>query len=245
MDSDILSARISDGVMSAVSGSEKYIGFLSESDASKAVVMARNANVKCVLFGGYDGADRVFAAFIPDYLSEKDIEFPICPITFRYRTCDSLSHRDFLGALMGIGIERDTVGDILIEQGRAVVFVAKSVENYVLTQITKVGRVGVAVESGYSSYLPQKNGFQELRFTAASDRADAVIAGLCKTSRSDSASLIADHMVFVDSVELVKPTAKIKAGSVVSVRGKGKFVIQDLLGTTKKGRIIINAKKYI
>lgn len=82
--------------------------------------------------------------------------FPICGIEFSFRKCDRLTHRDFLGSLMSLGIERETVGDILVEDGRAVVFVKAELSDYVKSQISKVGRVGVKVDDADLSKLPQE-----------------------------------------------------------------------------------------
>ena len=87
--------------------------------------------------------------------------FPICGIEFSFRKCDRLTHRDFLGSLMSLGIERETVGDILVEDGRAVVFVKAELSDYVKSQISKVGRVGVKVDDADLSKLPQGRGVEE------------------------------------------------------------------------------------
>lgn len=241
----MLSARISDAVKSAASGTEKYLGFLGTADTSLALKAAKTAGVETAVFGGYDGAERVYVGFLPEWLSADNASFPIAPVTFSYRERDTLSHRDFLGTLMALGIERDTVGDILIEKGRAVVFVSESIAKFVLTQCSKVGRVGVTLTSGCTYPLPERGGLEEIKITVSSERVDAVVASLCKTSRNTAAAMIADGTVFIDGIEANKPTTQVREGTGLVVRGYGRFIIEAFSGTTKKGRLVINAKKYI
>lgn len=245
MDLSLLNARISDAVVSASSGAEKYLGFLGISGASEALKAAEKAGVECRLFGGYDGAERTYAAFLPEWMDPSDAKFPISAVTFSFRECDSLSHRDFLGTLMGLGIERDTVGDILIEKGRAVVFVSNSILKFVLSECDRVGRVGVKLSEGAEFPFPGKGSFEEMSVTVASDRIDAVVAAICKCSRANSVSLISDGNVFINGIEVMKTTVSVKEKSNITVRGYGRFIIDSFAGSTKKGRLKINVKKYI
>lgn len=156
-----------------------------------------------------------------------------------------LSHRDILGSLMALGIKRETVGDILIEEGRAVAFVSDDVKEYILDQVEKIGRVGVNITDGCTFPLPEGDKLEEFTGTAASDRIDCVAAALCGLSRSKVCELIAAGLITVNSVPVSKPTKSVAAGDVISVRGKGRYIAVSLDGRTKKDRIVIKYKKYI
>ena len=129
------------------------------------------------------------------------------------------------------------MGDILIEEGRAVAFVSDDVKEYILNQVEKIGRVGVNMTEGCSFPLPEGDRLEEFTATAASDRIDCIAATLC--------GLIAAGLITVNSVSVSKPTKSIAAGDVISVRGKGRYIAVSLDGRTKKDRIIIKYKKYI
>jgi len=121
--SDIsLKNRIADAAkLSEIRSIPKFCGFLSAAEATEAETVL--SNKKHLYFGGYDGAERTVVGILPNWMEEAAAEFPIIPLTFRYRRQDTLSHRDFLGSLMALGIKRSTVGDILVGEGIAVIFV--------------------------------------------------------------------------------------------------------------------------
>lgn len=243
MDIKLLPARIDDlKQMSQKTNSPKFIGFLTAEETATAVKQFSHGE-KYSLSGGYDSAERVMLGVLPDWCDEPI--FPIQAITFTYRQCDSLSHRDFLGALMALGITRESVGDILIESGRAVAFVATDVSKFILTQIDKVGNVGVTLASGYTVPLPQSGQKQSLSATVASVRLDCVVAAICNMSRTQAAEKIADGFVSVNSVCVTKPTLNIKSQDKITVRQRGKFEIVTCDEFSKKGRIILKYNKYI
>lgn len=243
MDIKLLPARIDDlKGLCAKSNSPKFIGFLTAEEAAVAVKQFKSDD-KYSLFGGYDNAERVMLGILPDWCDEP--QFPIKAITFTYRECDALSHRDFLGALMALGITRETVGDILVERGRAVAFVLDDVSKFVFTQINKIGNVGVALTEGYTAPLPNLSQKQSFSVTVASTRLDCVVASLCGMSRGQATEQIADGCVSVNSVCVTKPTVNIRAEDKVTVRKRGKFEIKTCDEFSKKGRIILKYNKYI
>ena len=243
MDIKLLPARIDDlKQLCAKTNSPKFIGFLTADELAVAVRQFK-AGEKYCSFGGYDGAERTMLAVLPDWCDEP--VFPLEAITFTYRGCDRLAHRDFLGALMALGITRETVGDILIEDGRAVVFAAVDVAKFILTQIDKVGNVGVALSEGFSAPLPQISKKQTFTVTVASTRLDCVVAALCGVSRKTAAEKIADGDVAINSASVTKPTANVAAENKITVRHKGKFDIVSCDSYSKKGRIILKYDKYL
>ncbi len=241
---DIFKARLADAIRAAVAGEEKYVGFLTESEASEALTMAKTAGIRAYLFGGYENAERVFAAFLPEWSDIDSLSFPMSAVTFSYRECDKLTHRDFLGSILALGVERNTVGDILVEDGRAVMFLANSVMPYVISQCNKVGRVGVKLTEGCELPLPACAKFKDMSFTVPSVRLDAVLAGLCRTSRGVAAGFIESKAVLLNGMVTDKVSAPVREGDKISARGQGKFLLCDISSTTKKGRTIVRAKKY-
>lgn len=244
MDSTLLTARIKD-VSERVIKTEtpQFLGFLSEDSAQIAADMLKNSSVKFSFYGGYSDAKRVYLACLPDWC--ENFEYPISAITLKYNKAYTLSHRDFLGAVIALGIDRDKIGDILIESGRAVMFLSREIAPFVKEQLTKVGRVGVAVEDGFCPPLPVISLKKEFTDTVASTRLDCVVASLCSISRNTATELINDKRVILNSFTQQKATVKVSSGDTVSVRGKGKYEIISTDELSKKQRIILKYTKYI
>ncbi|MBR7133601.1 MAG: hypothetical protein IKD04_08745 [Clostridia bacterium] len=244
MDTELLVARIKDTAdICDKTQKPKFLGFLSAEEAVLAERLLKTSIVSFKLFGGYEDAQRVMLGCFPDWVENR--KFPITPITFTYRPVDTLSHRDFLGSLMALGLKREAVGDILIEQGKAVVFVTDEVADYIINQIQKIGRTGVISQLGYCSPLPQAGVLAEFSDTIASERLDCVISALCKISRGAAVEKISEGYVRVNSVLCEKITRTVVEGDVITVRGNGKFVADSLSDKTKKNRIVFKYRKYI
>ncbi len=244
MDSSLFRARIGDTAsLCRKTDSPRYLGFLSEEEAAFAAGVLRRKDCRFSFWGGYDGARRVILACFPDWCEQP--AFPIVAVTLQYRKTDILFHRDVLGALMALGIERETVGDILIGSGRAVVFVMSEIEPYILSQVKKVGGVGVTVRSGCNFPLPEGDRLVELTVTASSLRLDCVVAALCGLSRTAAKEMVEQGLVFLHSVPCEKIIKTVESGDILTVRGKGKFILGDVSGKTKKGRTVICYRKYM
>ena len=224
----------------------KFSGFLTPSEST--IIESSIKAPNCFFFGGYPGAERRIFAALPDYVVEPFSDFPISVLKFQYRKTDKLSHRDFLGSFMATGITRESIGDICVADGFALVFVQKDISGYLLEQITKVGNVGVFGTyvdlSAIDEFLPTSKTIP-ISFTVSSLRLDAILCGLVGCSRNKAESYINDGLVFVNSFEVTKVTKAIKNGDIVTLRGTGKYLITDCDGISKKGRHIIAADKYI
>lgn len=246
MEKELLSARIFDAIdISVKQNKYKAVGFLSEEEAALAFSVASSANARFAFYGGYGGALRTMFVALPDWADNADNCDFIVPITFSYRKIDKLSHRDFLGTLMALGITRETVGDILVEEGRAVVFLSKEIARYVTEQVSKVGGVGVALSEGFSLPLPNVSELVQFSGTVASARLDSVVGELAKTSREKAKALINEGLVICNSVVCEKVTLSVNGGDKISIRGFGRFVIDSCDEQTKKGRFILKYSKYI
>ncbi len=246
METELIIPRIRDAIrLCDTSSMPKFVGFLTASEAAIAAEFVSKLGCNAELFGGYDGAERVYFGIFPDWCEDKDAFFPIATVTFSYRRQDKLTHRDFLGALMALGIERQTVGDILIEEGRAIAFLSRDIVKCVLSGITKVASVGVSLSEGFQYPLPGASSMKEITDTVASTRLDCIVAALLKCSRGQAATFIEDGLVAVNSVCVEKTVKAVRNGDKITVRGKGKFVIDSVEDRTRKDRIILKAKKYM
>lgn len=246
MDEQLLTAKVRDALrLCSTSGMFRSVGFLSQSEASFISSLPILKGEKYAFFGGYDDAERVYFIAMPEWLDDPADAFLAEAFTFTYRKNDKLSHRDFLGTLMSLGITREKVGDILLEEGRAVVFVADSISSYVSSQIEKVGGVGVTVTKGFELPLPGFGKLADFSDTVASLRLDCVVAALLNTSREKAKEVILEKRVAVNSVITDKITFCPDEFAKISVRGVGKFILSGASQHTKKGRIILNYKKYV
>ena len=167
-------------------------------------------------------------------------EFPVSALEFRYRNCDKLTHRDFLGDLMSLGIERETVGDILVEDGRTIVFIKSELKDYIVSQISKIGNVGVKISDADLSNLPKGRGTEDLSLVVSSLRLDNIVAAVTGLSREKTKSLIFAGNVSLNYIQTMNVSQLVAEGDVLIIRGKGKYILNAVMGETKKGRIRIS-----
>ena len=227
-------------------GAPQFVGFLDERQAALAESEAKKAGcgrARCC--GGYEDAERVILGIFPEDREPERSAFPIVPLTAAYRPCDRLTHRDFLGSLMALGIERSTLGDVLVEDGRAVIFAHKDIAPYILSQMEKVGRVGVALTEGAQNPYPSGRGFQRIEGTIPSMRLDAVIAAVLHISREKSAALILSGQVQLRFTPAQSLSAQVGAGDKLSIRGYGRYTMEQIGVITRKGRYKFSVRKYI
>lgn len=243
---EFLEARLFDAVRQCeVRDIPRYVGFLDSAGAAVAVNAADRSKVGYLLFGGYEDAERVCFGVFPDRLEPSCDGFPIVKLKILNKSGAKLRHGDFLGALMALGIERDTVGDILVGEKTSFVFVIESVAEFIVSQLLKIGSCGVEVSVDTTDELPQSAGFAEMSDTVASKRLDCVVAALASCSRGQAAELIDSGLVAVNGLEVTKVTKEVYEKDVIAVRRKGKFAIDEISNVTKKGRLVLKYRKYI
>ena len=235
-------SKLDDGVYLCNKRQQPYFfPFLTEREQAIAKTYLDSICFKqYMFFGGYDAAERKLLGLFFD----EDKPFPIAALDFAFRKSDTLTHRDFLGALMSLGIERETVGDILVEDGRCVVFVNSEISDYIISQIYKVGNVGVKVSVSNTDNLPKGRGFEEKEYTVPSLRLDAVISAVTGLSREKSKRIIQMGNVTLNHFDSQNPSKQAEVKDVLTIRGKGKYVINGVLGETKKHRIRISIIHY-
>ena len=244
MKEDLFLARVEDVYNLCIRTSvPHFLGFLTLEERSNAESFLKKFNAKYAFKGGFDEAERTVLCCFPDWCDSAD--FPFTAVTFEFNKNYSLSHRDFLGSLMALGITRESVGDILVESGRAVVFVKEEIKDFILTQIEKIGRVGVTLKTGYRLPLPNMGELVSCTDTVSSMRIDCVVSAVCGVSRCTATELIEDSKVLVNSIILEKASKIVTDGDAVTVRGKGKYFIDSSKEFSKKGRIILKYSKYV
>ena len=195
--------------------------------------------------GGYPEAERTMAFFLPDWMEEDgpDLGGHICALRLT-AAFGSPGHRDYMGAILGMGVGREWVGDILVEGQEAITLCQPSVLRHLLS-IDKVGRFGVKASEIPLSEIPvREKKTEERRFTVMSPRLDAVAAGLFHLSRTEVARQIAAGILQLNYTECLKPDAPVKEGDVLTLRGSGKGRIAEIGGSSRKGRVFVTAELY-
>ncbi|MBE6728689.1 MAG: hypothetical protein E7568_00460 [Ruminococcaceae bacterium] len=223
----------------------KTVGFLSESQAAEVSALSELKGEKYIFYGGYEEAQRRFFVALPSWCDTAENLDIVSSVTFTYRDSDKLSHRDFLGTFMSLGINRECVGDILCSNGKTVAFFDSNVAEYIVSQVTKVGGVGVTIKKGYTLPLPTLNEIKDFTVTVASLRLDCVVASLIGTSREKAKEIITDKKVSVNSLMVDKLTYIVGENAKISIKGYGRFILPSEFLESKKGRVILNYSKYV
>ncbi len=219
-----------------------FLGFLNEREQFMLKNYISQFDCFCRFYGGYDGAVRNILS-VSVYEIDDNI-FPIDVVYFKYRKSDALSHRDFLGALMNLGIERSSIGDIIVNEGCAVCYVRQEIGDYVRSQISKIGRVGVKIVSGNECNITTGCNIESLSFIVNSMRLDVIVAAITGLSREKTAALILAGKTFVNYTENKNVSHILKEDDILTIRGNGKFIIKEQAGVTKKGRLKLIIEHY-
>lgn len=223
-----------------------FLGFLDEAEQQAArQILTHVAPDRYLFWGGYEGAERCVLGCFPEYLMPQGEEFPLVRLALRYRAEKALTHRDVLGTLLAQGIKRETVGDILCADGLAVVFLREEIVPYIREQIDKIGGVGVRVDDAFDGPLPSTRTYKELQDTIASPRLDAVVKALLRCSREKAAQMIVSGAVSLNHLVVEEVSETVLAESVISVRGYGRFIVDQIGPPTKKGRLFLGARKCV
>ena len=225
----------------------KSVGFLTPAER---VFIEKNVKKpfdgRIIWFGGYADAERTLMLAVPEYISDEDAEAEVSAILIRARNLKEMSHRDFLGSLMGLGFKREMVGDILVFEDRCIIFVRSEIRDYILTNLEKIGRHGIEISSCELNEveIPQRQ-TEEIGGTVAGIRLDSVLSVALKTSRSRAAELITGGLVSLNWEETENVSKSLSEGDIISVRGKGRFKVSCIGGLTRKGRYSITVERYI
>lgn len=199
-------------------------------------------------FGGNELSERQIVGFGSEEEFGYEGQFPIAVIKISpllEKFSDPLNHRDFLGALMHLGIERSTLGDILVKEKTAYLFCLDSIADYICKELTKVKHTNVKCEITDLDIPALKPTLVDEEFPVASLRLDGIIASLLKCSRSEALSFFEDKKVTLNGHVTGRNSTLLKDGDIFSVRGYGKFIFTGSGGTTRKGKIYIHIRRYV
>lgn len=212
--------------------------------------MAKSAigRTSYTLFGGAEGCERVMVRFGDEEELGYSEPFPIKIIKIRPKSpkyAEKLSHRDYLGSILSLGIERKHLGDIAIRDDCAYLFASETVFEYIASSLERIRHTDVTAE--VAEELPDGELFrtERMRIQCSDERVDALIAKVFKLSREEAQRLFARRLVFI-SGRLTESTSAIpKPGEVVSVRGHGRFIYQGYESLSKKGKLNIDIDLYV
>lgn len=242
----ILYNRILDLARQAKSkGSPRFTAFLDQRQQAVALYAVQTAGeCQAVFFGGEEGSERkVLGLGSDDFVLNQEM-FPIKALTLGFPKDQKLSHRDFLGALMGLMIKRELIGDILISEGKGLLYVLNPAAALILSELTKAGRTAVSCTEGKPADWQHAASFEEISGTVSSLRLDCIVSHLLNLSRESSDKLIAASKVMNNARVITDGAKQVSQGDIISIRGYGKYIIDEVGARNKKGRIRIYCKKY-
>ncbi len=229
------------------SGSLTATNFLTPAERMELERWAKNVpDAKLRFFGGHPDCERTVAFFLPDYMEPDWLEpgehLRALELTAAF---GSPGHRDYLGALLAMGIGREWLGDIWVKENQAVVFCLPSVERHLLS-LERVGRYTVRARSLPLEEVPApERKVKEKSFSVQSLRLDAAVGGLFDLSRTEAARQITAGNVSVNYEVSVKTDSAVHEGDILSLRGKGKGTITGTGGTSRKGRLFVYGEIYL
>lgn len=219
-----------------------YTNFLTQTERE---LIKNNISGKKLFFsGGIENCERVRAFFLPEYIDNLDVSqyITLYKVTFSFK---KLTHRDFLGAILALGIKRECIGDIYVFEKEAYFFVTREMTDFIKNNLIKVGAVGVELmQINFNEIKIPEKSFCEVKFTVQSLRLDSVIAGIFKESREKMNLKIREGVVLLNYVVCQNTNEKINVGDIISVRGFGKAKIYNIGGKSRSGKTFVEAQIY-
>ena len=196
--------------------------------------------------GGYEEAERKILVFLPDWAdTPPEEELAFLRASF-HGPDSSLTHRDILGSLMGLGVARERVGDILVGEHSADIVASPSLRDFFLREWAQAGRVRLTVaEIGREDLTVPVLQVKSIRDTVSSLRLDAVLSSGFSLARGKAADAVTGGRVSLNHRECLKPDRAVAQGDVITCRGLGKCVLKTVGGQSRKGRIIIEIERYL
>ena len=257
MDNSVLTAYISENIERAQRENvpAAVSKFLDSAALSQAAALARSTAGRFIFWGGFDGAERVILLSIPEYIEETDPaaifsayadECPISAVRIEKDRFSSIGHRDYLGAIMGLGLTRESIGDICVNDGGCDVIALPNAAKYIAQNLTGAGRATLRTKLiPISEVKAPQIKTAELSITVASPRLDAVVGEIFSLSRSSAAQAVASGLVYINDEQTVKADRRVSPGDKVVLRGRGRATLEGEFIQTKKGRTRIEVKKSV
>ncbi len=246
----ILKGRLSDLAKRAYNQNiYTYSNFLSLAELAVFEDIRSNLSyIHCESFGGNELCQRQMVQFG----SEDEFGYPgTYPIAVLKATpllakfSDDLNHRDFLGALMNLGIERETLGDIILKDNTAYIFCLERIADYICDELTKVKHTNIMCQKTEMDIPALTPTLVDVEFPVASLRLDGIIANLLKCSRKDALAFFEERKVTLNGRITGRNSVLLKEGDIFSIRGHGKFIFNHTGGTTRSGKIYVHIQKYV
>lgn len=216
-------------------------------------------DVKIFFYGAFEDAQRTVAVMLPNYVeadcAEKLFAYfdshpeddPLTVIEVeKDRFSPALSHRDYLGALMALGIRREMTGDIIVNENGCKIAVLSKIAPFIVENLSKAGKGTLCAKAAAPSSSRQSSkadGIPDI-FTVSSLRLDSIVKNSFRLSRTDAVKAVESGTVFVNDLECTKPDKKISAGDKIVLRRKGKIIVKNCSDVSKKGRVIVETEKF-
>ena len=228
--------------------------FLNLNEQETAInVMKKTGFERFYLFGGKENTERKVLILYPEKLTEEmarknhDSIINIIRINLPKELEGEYDHRRYLGAIIKLGVEREKIGDILVEKSGADIIVKQEITNFLLQNLSSLTRFSNSeiVQVNLSELKNIEVTKIEISSVVASLRLDNIVSILAKTSRTKAVEIIEQERVFLNFKVETKTSKQVKEGDIITIRGKGRFEFREIAGNTRKGRYIVKIDKYV
>ena len=216
---------------------------LSEIETAKTVLSGSNY----MFYGGHEDTERQMLCIAPEEITITPELFPICGLRIvpkHMKFAGEFSHRDVLGSVLGLGLDRDVIGDIFVREKEAYLLCAARIAEFLTEQLVQIRHTNVVCECAEAEDSAFEKEFQTVSRTVSAVRIDSVTAAAFGVSRSSAATAVSGGKVFINGREVTSPSANVKEQDVISFRGFGKARLKEIGNLTKKGRISVTLERY-
>lgn len=223
----------------------EYTDFFDPYEISLAVsILNRFQEISYIISGGYESSERSILIIFPEYMYQGDIDLNLKFLEINGNV-SNLRHPDFLGAILNLGITRDKVGDILIDNDRAVVVARSEISDFLYYNLEKISNINVKVNYISEININIEEEYEEIKVFLNSLRLDSVISSAYNISRKDSSNIILSNKVKVNWQSIDKVSYEINKNDLISTRGFGRVRVYDIIGKSRKDKLIVVLRKLL
>lgn len=243
-----LAARVFDGAMEAIKQNDYRLSDFLDPQKQDLVfgLLRQFPGLAWHSFGGHKGAERRRVAICPDYFSPQELDWQLAAVSITGDFEDPPSHRDYLGALLNLGLKRELVGDLLVGEEGCQAITTEPMAQFILQELERVGRFRVKTQlMDLEQLTPPQQQVKQIRATVASLRLDAVASAGFGLSRTKLVRLVRAGAVKVNWQPTTSPNKALAEGDIISMRGKGRLVLAELGGLTRKNRRVVILERYL
>lgn len=251
-DSQILIAKVQDKQKFCKSKNKiTYSDFLNQ--AEKKLILKRIKLERAFFYGGCENSEREVLFFYPEKINEETAQKAVNNFISAVRIClpndmkGKYEHRNYLSALIKIGMMREKIGDIIVDENGADIVIFNINSDFImlsLSQLTRFKKCKIE-QISINDIREKKDNYEYILINVPSLRIDAVVSELAKCSRNIANELIEQERVFINYENVNKGSKIVECEDIVNIRGKGKFIIGDTIKNTRKGNLVVNVKKYV